>query len=67
MESGTLERLVVELATQSRTRHFGKYRGLVADNQDPAAIGRIKAQDPEVFGCVTALCRAASKKPRSSR
>ena len=50
MESGTLERLVVELATQSRTLHFGKYRGLVADNQDPAAIGRIKAQVPEVFG-----------------
>lgn len=50
MESGTLEKLVVELATQSRTRHFGKYRGLVTDNEDPSAIGRIKAQVPEVFG-----------------
>lgn len=50
MEGGTLEKLVVELATQARTRHFGKYRGLVTDNEDPAAIGRIKAQVPEVFG-----------------
>ncbi|MDO9006135.1 MAG: phage baseplate assembly protein V [Aquabacterium sp.] len=50
MESGTLEKLVVELATQSRTRHFGKYRGLVTDNEDPSAIGRIKAQVPEIFG-----------------
>ncbi len=50
MESGTLEKLVVELATQSRTRHFGKYRGLVTDVQDPSAIGRIKAQVPEIFG-----------------
>ncbi|RZI83921.1 MAG: hypothetical protein EOP38_10840 [Rubrivivax sp.] len=50
METGTLEKLVVELATQSRTRHFGKYRGLVTDVDDPSAIGRIKAQVPEVFG-----------------
>ena len=50
MESGTLERLVVELATQSRTRHYGKYRGVVTDNADPSAIGRIKAQVPDVFG-----------------
>ncbi len=50
MESGTLEKLVVELAAQSRTRHYGKYRGVVTDNQDPSAIGRIKAQVPEVFG-----------------
>lgn len=50
MENATYEKLVVELATQARTRHFGKYRGLVTDNEDPAAIGRIKAQVPELFG-----------------
>lgn len=50
MESGTLEKLVVELATQSRTRYYGKYRGLVTDVEDPSAIGRIKAQVPEIFG-----------------
>jgi hypothetical protein len=50
MESGTYEKLVVELALHARTRHFGKYRGKVTDNDDPAAIGRIKAQVPELFG-----------------
>jgi len=50
MENGTLEKLVVELATQSRTRYYGKYRGLVTDVDDPSAIGRIKAQVPEIFG-----------------
>lgn len=52
MQSATLERLVVELATQARTRHYGKYRGVVTDNADPSAIGRIRAQVPEVFGDV---------------
>jgi hypothetical protein len=50
MENGTLEKLVVDLATQSRTRHWGKYRGVVTDNADPSSIGRIKAQVPDVFG-----------------
>jgi hypothetical protein len=50
MDTGGVERLVVELATLSRTRHYGKYRGLVSDNQDPSAIGRLKAQVPEVYG-----------------
>ncbi len=50
MENGTLEKLVVDLATQSRTRHWGKYRGVVTDNADPSSIGRVKAQVPEVFG-----------------
>ena len=50
MENGTLEKLVVDLATQTRTRHWGKYRGVVTDNADPSSIGRIKAQVPDVFG-----------------
>jgi hypothetical protein len=50
MESTTLEKLVVDLAAQTRSRHYGKYRGIVTDNTDPSAIGRIKAQVPEVFG-----------------
>ncbi len=29
---------------------FGKFRGVVTDNQDPLMIGRIKAQVPDVFG-----------------
>jgi len=30
-------------------RFFGKHRGLVADNQDPLNLGRIKAKVPEVL------------------
>jgi uncharacterized protein involved in type VI secretion and phage assembly len=29
---------------------FGKYRGVVTDNQDPQMCGRIKAKVPDVFG-----------------
>ena len=31
-------------------RFFGKYRGVVIDNIDPAQIGRIQAQVPDVLG-----------------
>src|SRR5262245_54851578 len=31
---------------------FGKYRGLVTDNQDPLSLGRLKASVPEVLGDV---------------
>jgi hypothetical protein len=31
---------------------FGKYRGLVTDNQDPRSLGRLKARVPEVLGDV---------------
>jgi uncharacterized protein involved in type VI secretion and phage assembly len=40
-------------ATDRRTdAFFGKYRGLVSDNQDPLNLGRLKAQVPEVLGSV---------------
>jgi uncharacterized protein involved in type VI secretion and phage assembly len=29
---------------------YGKYRGIVTDNEDPLMIGRIKAKVPDVFG-----------------
>lgn len=31
-------------------RFYGKYRGVVTDNQDPFKIGRVKAHVPDVLG-----------------
>jgi uncharacterized protein involved in type VI secretion and phage assembly len=30
--------------------HYGKYRGVVTDNEDPKNLGRLKARVPEVLG-----------------
>src|SRR5215217_5976038 len=32
--------------------HYGKYRGIVTNNQDPNNLGRLKARVPEVLGDV---------------
>lgn len=32
------------------TRHYGKYRGTVSDNQDPRKQGRVKVRVPEILG-----------------
>lgn len=37
---------------QAIPRFYGKYRGLVSDNNDPNQLGRIKARVPEVLGDV---------------
>jgi len=37
---------------QLTSRFFGKYRGLVTDNQDPLSLGRVKAKVPELLGDV---------------
>jgi uncharacterized protein involved in type VI secretion and phage assembly len=34
---------------QHNASHYGKYRGIVTDNQDPKSLGRIKARVPEVL------------------
>jgi hypothetical protein len=47
-----MEKLVVELTEAVRSRYFGKYRGIVKDNEDPKNLGRIKASVPEVLGDV---------------
>jgi uncharacterized protein involved in type VI secretion and phage assembly len=42
--------LVVELAEQTRTRFYGKYRGVVTNVDDPENMGRIQANVPEILG-----------------
>jgi hypothetical protein len=45
--------LAEEVATFLRSRYFGKYRGLVDDNADPAGRGRLKVRVPAVLGEVS--------------
>lgn len=52
LKSKTVQRgraLWKEHRTLSAT-FFGKYRGVVTENNDPLGIGRIRAQVPDVFG-----------------
>ncbi len=37
-------------SARSVERYYGKYRGLVTDNEDPRSLGRIRARVPEVLG-----------------
>jgi uncharacterized protein involved in type VI secretion and phage assembly len=53
MNDRDIENLVVELAESTRNRYFGKYRGLVKENDDKEGLGRIKALIPEVLGDTT--------------
>ena len=45
-----LETIVANLAQKVERRFFGKYRGIVVDNADPEALGRLKLQVPSVLG-----------------
>ena len=45
-----LEQLVSDMADHHRTRFYGKYRGIVVDNEDPAHLGRLKLRVPSVLG-----------------
>jgi uncharacterized protein involved in type VI secretion and phage assembly len=45
-----LERIVADLAEKVEHRFYGKYRGIVVDNQDPAKLGRLKLNIPSVLG-----------------
>ena len=42
--------LTEQLVEWIRTRHFGKYRGVVTDNADPTSRGRLKVKVPAVLG-----------------
>lgn len=39
-----------EMYEATEARYFGKYRGLVDDNQDPTGRGRLKVRVPAVMG-----------------
>jgi uncharacterized protein involved in type VI secretion and phage assembly len=49
-----MDTLADGLASQDQQtgRFYGKYRGLVTDNQDPSSLGRIRAKVPELLGDV---------------
>jgi uncharacterized protein involved in type VI secretion and phage assembly len=44
------DELIARLIDRVEHRFYGKYRGLVSDNQDPENLGRIKATVPAVLG-----------------
>jgi uncharacterized protein involved in type VI secretion and phage assembly len=46
----TLERVVARLAERIEQRYYGKYRGFVVDNKDPAQLGRLRLRVPSVLG-----------------
>jgi uncharacterized protein involved in type VI secretion and phage assembly len=45
-----LERIVADLVEKTERRFYGKYRGIVVNNQDPMTIGRLKVRIPSVLG-----------------
>ncbi|WP_051833751.1 phage baseplate assembly protein V [Streptomyces sp. NRRL S-646] len=45
-----LERVVAKLLERAEHRFYGKYRGTVVDNEDPALLGRLKLSVPSVLG-----------------
>jgi uncharacterized protein involved in type VI secretion and phage assembly len=45
-----LERIVADLVERIEHRFYGKYRGIVVDNRDPAKLGRLKLKVPSVLG-----------------
>lgn len=48
-----MEELLLKLAKQFQNKYFGKYRGFVADNDDPEQIGRLRLTVPAVLGEAT--------------
>jgi len=45
-----LERIVADLVDRVERRFYGKYRGVVVDNQDPSRLGRLRVRVPSVLG-----------------
>jgi hypothetical protein len=49
-DAAGLERMVADLVERVERRYYGKYRGLVVDNADPAHLGRLRLRVPSVLG-----------------
>lgn len=45
-----LESAVADLMERAERRFYGKYRGTVVDNEDPANLGRLRLTVPSVLG-----------------
>ncbi|WP_436689356.1 phage baseplate assembly protein V [Geodermatophilus sp. CPCC 205506] len=45
-----LERVVADLVERVERRFYGKYRGFVVDNEDPARLGRLRVRVPSLLG-----------------
>lgn len=45
-----IEQVVARLAQQVERRFYGKYRGLVTDNDDPELLGRLRLTVPSLLG-----------------
>ena len=48
-----MDDVVTQIANEVRNKYYGKYRGFVADNEDPQQRGRIKVRIPSVLGDAT--------------
>jgi phage baseplate assembly protein W len=44
-----LDDVVTRLVERVESRYYGKYRGLVTDNDDPSTLGRVKAKVPRLL------------------
>lgn len=46
----TMERIVADLVERTERRFYGKYRGIVVDDKDPARLGRLRVRVPSLLG-----------------
>ena len=47
-----MDELLLSLVEKIENKYYGKYRGIVTDNQDPNNLSRIKVKVPDVLGDV---------------
>lgn len=45
-----LEQIIADLVQRVEQKYYGKYRGIVVENNDPKKLGRLKVKVPSVLG-----------------